>query len=192
MKSCLFPWICSLALVLPLVAQDNLLKNPGFETIDSERALQPADWAPFSDSGEASHVKLEVGTPKEGVHCLRLSFESGPSKFYGVTQKLAVKAGQELTFAAYFKNISLRDDSYVQLSLEWVGGDGKEISRAWGPTAKATDISTDEWRKFELTATAPEGTVDAIVVVTLFPAGGSDGSFLIDDLNLYDKALAKK
>jgi hypothetical protein len=183
---------CTLMLMaVTLLAQDkappvNLLKNPGFENPDAKNVNLPADWGVFAEKGEPSAFML-VTEAKEGGRALKLAFEGKTARFYGIGQRIPVKAGQPITFSANVRNVSIREESYVQLSIEWVGGteqEKKEISRSWGPLSKATDMTTDSWKKFEVTAIAPAGAIEMNIVVTLFPMGGTDGAVLIDDLNV--------
>ena len=196
MKMRMIAWILTFTTVI-LLAQDNqapqnLLKNPGFEAPEAGNTNMPAAWGVFAETGEPSAFTLVTNNPKEGASALKLAFGTSASKFYGVGQRISVKAGQVVTFTAYVRNVSLRDKSYAQLSIEWVNGDEpkKEISRSWGPVAKAVDVSADSWKKFEMTAVAPAGAVEMNIVVTLFPAGNPDGAILIDDLTVDAKESA--
>jgi hypothetical protein len=184
-------FLCCLTFIFTVVSQaeESILQNPGFENTDPKRNGEPADWFPFAESGEVAGIlSVQTTGAKEGIQCVRLGFDQKTSKFLGMTQRVQVQGGKNLNFTVHLKNVSLRDDSYVQLSLEWVGADGKEISRSWGPVAKTLDLSSDEWRKFELTATAPDGTAAALAVVTVFPASGTDGAILVDDVKLAEAA----
>jgi len=200
MKTQMIAWMLLLLSTLGLPAQDkapaNLLKNPGFEASDIKNPHMPADWGAFAEKGEPSAFMLVTDNPKEGQKALKLAFEGGSgAKYYGITQRLPVKPGQLVTFACNLRNVSLRDDSYVQISIEWVGGEEqgrKEITRSWGPTAKALDVTTDAYKKIEITAAAPDGAAEMIVVVTIFPASGTDGAILVDDLNVVAKDAATK
>ena len=190
-------WMLALTTTI-LLAEDykapqNLLKNPGFEAPDPGNTKQPAVWSAFAETGEPIAFTLVTDHPKEGASALKLASDTSASKFYGIGQQIPVKAGRTVTFTAYFRNVSLRDDSYGQISIEWLNGDEpkKEISRTWGAVAKAGDLSTDDWKKLEMTAVAPAGTALMNIVVTLFPARSPDGAILVDDLSVSAEDLAK-
>ena len=179
-----------------LMAQDkpqNVLKNPGFEAKDGKNDSLPADWGIFCEKGDPTAFKLVTENPKEGSQALKMGFDTSAAKFYGIGQRLPIKPGQSVTFTANFRNMSLRDETYVQISIEWINNADpkKEISRSWGPTTKATDVSTDSWKKFEVTAVAPPESAEMNIVITLFPVGSPDGAILVDDLNVSVKDAVK-
>ena len=196
MKMRMIAWMLMLS-TAGLMGQDpaagNLLKNPGFEAKDSKNERLPSDWGVFAEKGEPSAFVLVAENAKEGAAAFKLAFDTSASKFLGMGQRIPIKAGQAVNFTAYFRNVSLREESYVQISIEWVSGQEpkKEISRSWGPVAKAVDLSTDNWKKFDINAVCPPGADEMNIVVTLFPAGGPDGAILIDDLNVTAKDVAK-
>ena len=173
-------------------APQNLLHNPGFETRDLKNDKMPADWGPFAEKGETTAYMLVTDTPKDGNFALKMAFDNNASTFYGVLQRLPARAGKQVTWTVFLRNVSMRDESYVQISIEWIGEDKKEISRSWGPAAKAVDVTTDDWKKFEVVAVAPEGAVEMNTVVTMFPAGSPDGALLLDDASASSKDAPKK
>lgn len=185
-------------LAASLMAQDkapqNLLKNAGFETKDAKNENLPSDWGVFCEKGDPTAFALVTENPKEGSNAFKLAFDTNASKFYGIGQRIPVKPGQIVVYSAYIRNKSLRDESYVQISIEWINGEEpkKEISRTWGPQSKAVDLTTDGWKKFEVTATAPPGTAEMNIVVTMFPAGSPDGAVFLDDLSVSAKDAPAK
>lgn len=187
-------FLSTLALMAQDAANQNVLRNPGFETKDEKNEKLPAEWGIFCEKGEPTAFTLVSENAKEGQSALKMAFDTSASGFYGIGQRIPVKAGQTVTFAAAFRNVSLRDDSYVQISIEWVNGEEpkKEITRAWGPATKAGDMTTDGWKKFEVTAVAPTGAVEMNIVVTLFPSKSPDGAVLVDDMNVVVKDVEKK
>lgn len=195
MKTRMIAGLCML-LATSLMAQapQNLLKNPSFESKDAKNEVVPSDWGIFCEKGDPTAFALVTENPKDGSTAFKIGFDNLGSKFYGIGQRVPVKAGQTVVYAANIRNKSLRDESYVQISIEWVNGEEpkKEISRTWGPQSKATDLTTDGWKKFEVTAVAPPGTVEANIVVTMFPAGTPDGAVLLDDFSVTAKDAPAK
>ena len=170
-----------------LRAQENLLKNPGFETLDPSKAGGVTDWVPFSEKGGPPLVVAASEGPQEGASAMKVAFAAPAEKFYGVTQVAPVKAGQAVKFGAQVKNLTLSGDSYAQISLEWLGGPAdqkKEVSRNWGPKIDAATASTAGWKKLEMMAPVPEGATDVVAVVTLFPGTSPAGAILVDAASL--------
>jgi len=105
MKMRMIAWILTFTTVI-LLAQDNqapqnLLKNPGFEAPEAGNTNMPAAWGVFAETGEPSAFTLVTNNPKEGASALKLAFGTSASKFYGVGQRISVKAGQVVTTGTY-------------------------------------------------------------------------------------------
>ena len=184
-------------LLSPLVSlgQVNLLQNPSFDFSSSESAERPADWEIFSDEGIFGEVTLVSGMAQDGDKSLKFSFsQPDPSdqwRGFGISQIISARENDTLVFSGYFRprnNLYLPPKAFASLRIDWIGlKEGNEsyvISSSSISSIGIATIDSQEWRRFELKAKAPEGTTEAKVIVSVHPRSAASGGVFVDHLSL--------
>jgi hypothetical protein len=140
-----------LLVTLPLAAQEELLKNPSFETIGPKGV--PAEWGQYAGGTPESQLKIE--TPgRTGKNAVRL-IDTGPNVrdnryAIGVQQDVPVKPGQYYLASVWAKCLASNNANAVLLQLTFPNA-GKSFSRQI-----IAPVGSD-WQRFKIGAQAPEG-----------------------------------
>lgn len=162
-------------------------RNTGFE----ERGGSLAGWAPFnvrdtnvSISGEAVH---------DGVAALRLSGQNvGGKNYSGVSQGVSVETGQRVTAtvnAIVRSAESLADTrNTAEMKLEFYSRlngrhSTKELLGEEAITIANGTTAQDAWEEHALSATAPEGAVEARLAFVFVQPSGEPGAVYLDDID---------
>jgi hypothetical protein len=180
--------IVLLALALQLWAghagAQNVLKNGSFEDEDSGKPGQAADWGGFTQTGEPGTSCISKESAKDGKNAYKVAFEGKTEQYVGLSQNVPIKAGQKVKLSCFVRNLTLQNQSYAQLGLEWKDAGGKEVSRDLGEGMNAKNATGTDWTRFEVLATAPPNAESVTVVVTLHASGSTDGAVLLDQIAL--------
>jgi hypothetical protein len=150
-RSLLLTCTALLSLALPLAAQEELLKNPSFETVGANGV--PAGWSQYA--GGAPESRLNVVQPgRTGSNAVRLT-DTGPELrdnryAIGVQQDVAVQPGQFYLASVWAKCLATNHPNAVLLQLTFLGSD-KVFSR------QITGTLGGDWQRFKIGAQAPEG-----------------------------------
>lgn len=146
---------------------------------DSSDLVLPAKaWAIFSKTpGESA---LGAVTAAGEMNFLAVG-KSGET-FSGACQAVPCTPGQELVFRVDVRVAEALQNGRGQISIEWRDARGQEVARSFGPVW-GPEIGQSE-QGFEMTAVAPDGTMSAGLVVTLFEDGGTKGSFEVSGATL--------
>ena len=103
-----------------------------------------------------------------------------------LTQRLDVVAGGKYTFSAGVindENEPLKGTTYLQLCIEWLNEEGRELARNFTRPQGQT-FSKSRWVRVAVDKTkAPPKAVRAVVGIHMFEGErGGKGSLLIDDV----------
>lgn len=169
------------------------LENPGFEApsiaAGASEGDAPDQWFYFSSIAEDKDG-ITDRKKHDGMQSLIFESKEKFDAYAGFAQKFTAKAGHRYEFSVYAINDSsdpLTGESYGQVSIEWLGEDGQEIGRTYGP-AWNFDLSPIRWEKFLVGDVAPEGAAQAQAVITFFSRDSEGfGTCYIDDSKIVDK-----
>lgn len=167
---------------------ENLLSNPGFEnpaiSVGTDSDTHPDNWEVFT-GGTAPTIGLSSVSARSDKQSVRFVGQDTASFFQGIYQDHAATAGKTYHFSVFAQNDvvnPLKSSTTGQLSIEWKDGSDAEIKREWGPTW-GTSLSSTNWTRFEMSATAPPHAAHARFVIVEHggdqPVAG--GVFLVDD-----------
>ena len=149
----------------------NLVKNPGFEELDS--AGKPLAW------NEVKPVyRIKDGAGRNGSR--GLAFENSDPAFYSFpSQKLSVTPGQQYTFSVWVKTIGLKgDENGATVCIQWSDKNGKFLGGSY-PHGKKGDC---DWYKIEGHAKVPAEA--AFVSISPYVRRGLTGRAWFDDLSV--------
>ena len=164
----------------------NLIGNPGFETpVLSQGGVAPSEpWQLFSN--KLILMELSRDIKHAGEQSLKFSSQKVPNSYQGCNQVIPVKAGNKYTYSAYLinnKEDPLGGTTHIQLVIEWVNEQGKEISRDYSNPI-GSSLSKMRWEILALRKkVAPAGAVTARFGIHLSEGEkGGKGSLYIDDV----------
>ncbi len=172
-----------LSISAPLDSPPNLAPNPGVE--EGKGGELPVAW-----TGEAKGNALFLWDDLEahlGARSLRVKnayFASAQAKAAWRSQPLPVTAGESFLLSAFVKSRALRG-ARPGLGLAWYDAEGALVSVTWlSQPPQEGHSAYREWAPLSLQATAPPGSVSAVLLAGLEgeSAGGSSGSAWFDDL----------
>jgi hypothetical protein len=183
-------------LVIPIVIfcvtdssrAENLLSNPGFENpaiaVGTDSDTHPDKWEIFT-GGTPPAVGLSSVSARSDKQSVRFVGQDAPNFFQGMYQDHAATAGKTYHFSVFVQNDvvnPMKGAATGQLSIEWQDAGSGEIKREWGPTW-GESLSSTNWMKIEMSATAPANAAKARFVIV--EHGGekpvASGVFLVDD-----------
>ena len=176
--------ILAVAAIAQPEAFANLLANPGFEEPVQNNLSSPPEREAYS----TAKINLSVTEAEHqgGVRCLQLSAQGVPHAAQGLIQHLDVVSGEKYTFSASVINDAdapLKGTTYLQLCIEWLDADGREVSRVFTrPQGQA--FSKSRWTILEVEKVrAPPKAIRAVVGLHLYEGErGGKGSLLVDDV----------
>ena len=154
-------------------AEENSVRNPGFEKVDAAGATQ--DW-----SEHKPVYRFADGVGRDGSR--GLAFENSDPKFYSFpTQKLDVQPGCCYAFEVWVKTENLKgDESGATVCMEWSGPDGKWLGGAY---AEGVHGTSGGWKKVHgFTRALPTNAVR--VSVAPYVRRGMTGKAWFDDLKV--------
>ncbi len=171
-----------------LVSQAAAIDNASFEQPGPDSrggiVVLPSDWNLFTSDTDPVEVGVVDTAAIDGKQACRFSSRDKPGSFHGLSQVVAVTAGQPVVLTAQVQNDMadpLSGTVRGQLSLEWLRGNeevGRSYSGDWGQ-----ELPADEWTTMTLPATAPQGADRVRIVITLRAGDApTGGAFLIDDV----------
>ncbi|HEY8240638.1 MAG TPA: carbohydrate binding domain-containing protein [Kiritimatiellia bacterium] len=165
--------------------------NGGFEQMDTESA-KPVGWTPYM--AEEKLVSVTPGVARSGRMSAMLTAQGAPNSNLGLFQEQDVKPGDTYAFSAFVienKDNELDGVATGVLTIEWKDDAGNEVSRDASDTWSKLLLSKSQWRRVEVTGTAPAGAAKARFVVTLFEGDQpGKGSFCVDDVQITAKVAA--
>lgn len=188
-------WTLLAAVLLPVGvvrADDELLKNPGFEEPEwNEREPEkiPSRWFSFSSTNKTPpQIYVSRDVAKEDLQSVRFQPQRVADAYQGLGQAIRVEPLEMYQFSVYVyvdPDDRMRSSVRGQLSIEWINERDVEVERTWGPAWEWT-LAPGEWRKIEMTAQAHADAVGAVFVITHFDesAGRESGTFYIDDASV--------
>lgn len=163
----------------------NLLTNPSFEESDLGVPGLPAGWECVSTTTKLG-MSITAAAHQSGLQGLRLTSPGVPRACQMLTQRLEVVGGGKYTFNAGVINDAsdpLKGTTYLQLCIEWLNEEGRELSRNFTHPQGQT-FSKNRWALVALgKVKAPSKAVRAVVGIHMFEGErGGKGSLLIDDV----------
>lgn len=164
----------------------NLLCNAGFEQSTGNDEEVPMFWQGYTTAKSTGVVTRKYH--RDGAKCLMMAAQGVPRAFQGLTQRIRVTAGGRYTFVANAmcsRENPLGGTAYLQLGIEWLNEQGKEICRTVS-TAQGPGLSRVRWETLVVhQAKAPEGAIEAIVGIHLVEGErGGKGAVLVDDVSV--------
>jgi hypothetical protein len=173
-KSILFIWLMVLCGWRSALAQENLIKNAGFEQETKSGSLPAGGWWLYPIQGEA-RVMVDRAASHSGTASVSLQGDAG-TKCTFVSGPVTVSPGDELSFNAWVRGEGLEPGhEQVRAGLAFRQADGKVFSRAYFSTGAAKGT----WSMISGVAQAPDGatTVEAHLNYTNAP-----GKLWFDDV----------
>ena len=163
----------------------NLLSNPSFEESDLGAPGMPSGWECISTTTKLG-ASITAAAHQGGSQCLRLASQGVPRACQMLTQRLDVVGSGKYTLSAGVINDEsdpLKGTTYLQLCIEWLNEEGRELSRNFTHPQGQT-FSKSRWTSVALgKVKAPSKAVRAVVGIHLFEGErGGKGSLLIDDV----------
>jgi hypothetical protein len=158
-----------------LLAADNLLQNPGFETGDFS----------FWDRSDESKITLDSDSSIYSA-----VFTDKAKETLSLTQKITgILEGTTYYAGAYLKNYSdapLGSKSKAWIEVDWykLNAQNKEIRIGEKMTSEYLDYPTDAWKFIEFSATAPNKATIAKFTLSL----DNNKSFSSDRVVYFDNA----
>ena len=167
----------------------SLIADPGFE--DNDGAMTA--WTRFGNV--IGNVISDWGTPLDGARSLKMYGQfNGSQNYSGAFQNFPVAPGEILTAGAFALTRSedaiAGTSNFAVLKIEFYRQAGAPHGSPFlleeSEVVLANGVSpVDTWTASELTATAPEGAVEARVVVQFVqPASNPGGSVFVDSVTL--------
>lgn len=157
---------CAVALA-PGRAQDNLLLNPGFETLAAPG--RAAEWS-FSGGGKAVQ---DAKLAHSGEVCVRVRFEDHAA------QTIAVTAGEWYLITGFCRAEKADTKEVPRVKLWFHDADGKQITQGGG---FIYGVDAAHWQPFEISFTSPPGT--AQVRVAMIGQFQGEDWFYFDDVGI--------
>jgi len=149
-------------------------------------------WTLFGNT--IPNVSAQSEAVLDGSHSLKIFGQfNGPQNFSGATQGISVESGESLsaTASAYIRSQdALAGGNVVTMKFDYysVFGGAFDSADYLSSSASVTigDSATnhDEWLEHTLTATAPEGAVEARLVFLFDQPNNGVGAIHIDNVNL--------
>ncbi|HWF18564.1 MAG TPA: hypothetical protein VG754_04825, partial [Verrucomicrobiae bacterium] len=141
-----------------MAAQENLVKNPGFEEIGAANNMPAGGWWPFEGRGSATFT-VDSNTAHSGKSSLRLTGDA-EAKFTFVSPKFEVAPGDELHFETWLRAQNLpTNQSTISAGLAFRHRDGRVVQRDYFHLEKPGE----NWSLISGTARAPAEAVSAEV-----------------------------
>lgn len=164
-----------------------LLRNGSFEEPHARMVGgPPINWLAFASTNQ-SKIGVDQDVNLHGKQSCRIESVNLPGGFSGIAQSFTAEVGRAYTLRAFIRpdpKMPLKNGAYGQIALEWKDARGAELYRSYGPTRSAALKAA--WKKFEVTAVAPQDAVFGVAVVTLFsgedPAGPA--AFYVDQVSV--------
>jgi hypothetical protein len=123
-----FCFILSVCCANLLTAQENLVKNPGFEQKESTNSLPAGGWWPFEGRGKTT-VAVDSSLAHSGKNSLRIQGDA-EAKFTFVSPKFDVAPGDELHFETWIRAQNLPTNQPAPTAgLAFRHRDGRVIQR---------------------------------------------------------------
>lgn len=137
-------------IAIPAFGQE-LLKNPSFEDV-TDKGL-PAAWQQYSGGPPESKLAIDP-TARTGKNAVRLT-DTGPNErdnrwAIGIQQDIPVTPGQTYLASVWAKCLATNNPNAVLLQLTFLGADKSYPRQIVAPLGA-------DWRRFKITAQAPEG-----------------------------------
>ena len=167
----------------PEAGGTNLLLNASFEqAVGGDRGL-PVDWATYTTAKLVAEVTTHAR--RDGQQSLHFTAQGLPRAVQGLTQRIAVVAGEKYTFTANAMNDEadpLKGSAYFQIGIEWVNAGGHEICRNFTAPQGLT-LSRVRWETVALRKVrAPASAVEAVVGLHFVDGDrAGKGSVFVDD-----------
>jgi hypothetical protein len=166
--------VCALVLTVSCAAaQENAVRNPGFEAVDSAGA--PVGW---SDRKPA--YRFADGVGRGGSR--GLAFDNSDPKFYSFpSQQVGLQTGFCYAFEVWVKTEELNgDESGATICLEWSGPGGKWLGGAYAEGVRGT---SGGWKRVQgFTRAIPTNATR--VTVAPYVRRGMTGKAWFDDLSV--------
>ncbi len=163
----------------------NLAENPGFEApINAPEGSPPGSpWETFTSKINRMQVSREA--VRTGEQSIKFSAQKIVKGYQGMTQHLPVTAGTKYSFFIYAmsdKNDPMGGSAHLQLVIEWLNADGKEIGRDYSAMITSS-LSRMRWELMALRKkAAPSGVASARFGIHLSEGEkGGKGSVFVDD-----------
>lgn len=162
--------------------------NGGFEADGGSLA----GWTLFEANTASPPNASVVSQPvKGGARSLRLTGNRPRAEYCGVSQGVTVAGGEsvKVSLSLFVRSQETLGDNRVLLKIEFYDAFGAKYgssSMLGQPEKLIADASapTDRWIDHEFEAVAPEGAVEARVVVVYHQPGEAGGAVHLDDLSL--------
>ena len=144
--------LAQLFAALPCFAQQNLLKNPGFEQAGNRGV--PAGWTQYAGGVPESQLQV-VTTAHSGAAAVRL-LDTGPNvrdnKYaIGVQQDVPCEPGKFYLGSVWAKALARNHEQAVILQLTFLPGNQSFSRNLTGPVG-------GNWQRYSVGAVAPEGS----------------------------------
>jgi hypothetical protein len=148
----LLVWLLLLSGCTLGVAQENLVKNPGFEETAKPDGLPGGGWWLYQGRGETK-AQADQSAPHRGAVSVRLQAAT-PAKTVLVSAPFTVTPGDEIRFETWARGESLASGQRQSFAgLAFRQADGKVFERAYFPV----DLASGAWALISGVAKAPEG-----------------------------------